>query len=163
MRIFVLIVEHHNGHDVYPCASYKRALDRLDQYVLEWWGSTRGRIASEVAPATPGDPATMTQDERINDHSSITGVTSAGSSMRSRIGNCWSDGAGVRSDKIHPDLDDDYLGRPSTDPVPTTHRSTARLGASNRTGPCQPNHRWWCLRSRRGPFAVPGKDEGCRP
>ena len=67
MRIFVLIVEHHNGHDVYPCASYKRALDRLDQYVLEWWGSTRGRIASEVAPATPGDPATMTQDERIND------------------------------------------------------------------------------------------------
>ena len=162
MRIFVLIVEHHNGHDVYPCASYKRALDRLDQYVLEWWGGTGGRIASEVAPATPGDPATMTQDERIRTHSSITGVTSAGSSMRSRIGNCWSDGAGVRSDKIHPDLDDDYLGRPSTEPVHNSPIDGSPRGfQSNRPLPAEPPV--VVLAIAPGAVRGAGKDEGCRP
>ena len=64
-KVYILIVAHEHGRDVYPCASDERAWQRLDDYVQEWWSSTRGRIASEVVPATPGDPTTMTQQERI--------------------------------------------------------------------------------------------------
>jgi hypothetical protein len=65
MQITILITEHHNGRDVYPCATYERAWERLDQYVLEWWGSARGKIASERVAPTPGNPASMTRDQRI--------------------------------------------------------------------------------------------------
>jgi hypothetical protein len=64
-KIFILIVEHHNGRDVYPCATEERAWQRLDDYVQEWWSSTRGKIASDVVDPTPGDPTTMTQAQRI--------------------------------------------------------------------------------------------------
>jgi hypothetical protein len=33
---------------------------------MEWWPSTRGAIACEVLPPTPGDPATMTREQRID-------------------------------------------------------------------------------------------------
>jgi hypothetical protein len=47
--------EHFNGRDVYPCASYERAWERLDQYVREWWTRGGGRI--------PPDPP---KDEGLN-------------------------------------------------------------------------------------------------
>jgi hypothetical protein len=65
MQITILICEHHNGRNVYPCSTLERALECLDRYVLEWWSSTRGRIASEYMDPTPGDPHSMTRDQRI--------------------------------------------------------------------------------------------------
>ena len=62
-KIFILIVEHHHGRDVYPCASYETAWERLDEYVQEFWNSSGGHIPPD-AP-TPGDPKAMTQQERI--------------------------------------------------------------------------------------------------
>ena len=50
---------------MYPCATYERGWERLDQYVLEWWGSARGKIASERVAPTPGNPTSMTRDQRI--------------------------------------------------------------------------------------------------
>jgi hypothetical protein len=50
---------------IYVYNTFERARSKLDAYVLEWWNSTRGRIASEHIDPTPGDPATMTQEQRI--------------------------------------------------------------------------------------------------
>lgn len=50
---------------MYPCCTEERAWQRLDEYVCEWWSTTRGRIASEVVDPTPGDPKAMTQEQRI--------------------------------------------------------------------------------------------------
>ncbi len=62
-KVWILIVDHHNGRDVYPCANYERAWEKLDAYVQEFWNSSGGRIPPD--PPTPGDPKTMTQEQRI--------------------------------------------------------------------------------------------------
>jgi hypothetical protein len=65
MKVRILIIDHHNGRDLYPCTSFERAEQRLDQYVQKWWHSTRGQIASEYVDPTPGDPSSMTRERRI--------------------------------------------------------------------------------------------------
>jgi hypothetical protein len=64
--IWILILDHHNGRNVYAAATYDRAYSRLDEYVLEWWHSTRGAIATEHMEPPPGDPTSMTPEERID-------------------------------------------------------------------------------------------------
>jgi hypothetical protein len=65
VKIYILVIEHEHGRDIYPCASDERAWQRLDEYVSEWWDDTRGRIASERVDPTAGDLASMTRQERI--------------------------------------------------------------------------------------------------
>ena len=49
LKVFILITEHHNGRNVYPCSSYERAWARLDQYVQEFWNSSGGHIPPDSA------------------------------------------------------------------------------------------------------------------
>jgi hypothetical protein len=63
MKIWILVVEHHNGRDLFPCSSYERAWKRLDEYVQDFWSSSGGHIPPD--PPTPGDPASMTAEARI--------------------------------------------------------------------------------------------------
>jgi hypothetical protein len=63
LKVFILVTEHHNGRNVYPCSSYERAWARLDQYVQEFWNSSGGHIPPD--PPTPGDPKTIPQEQRI--------------------------------------------------------------------------------------------------
>ena len=86
MKVWILVVEHHNGRDLYPCASYDRAWEKLELACLqEFWHSSGGHIPPD--PPTPGDPTSMTAEERIETFSSI-GRTSGTNSMRSRNITC---------------------------------------------------------------------------
>jgi hypothetical protein len=67
-KVWILILDHHNGRDVYAASSFHVAYDRLDEYVMEWWSSTRGSIASERMDPPPGDPASMTPEAFFDYH-----------------------------------------------------------------------------------------------
>jgi len=64
-EVWILICKHEAGRHIYPCESHEAALQLLDEYVTDWWGSTRGKIVSELVEATPGDPKRMSREECI--------------------------------------------------------------------------------------------------
>ena len=85
LKVFILITEHHNGRNVYPCSSYERAWARLDQYVQEFWNSSGGHPAQFRRPLAIRRPYRRNSGSRC---STTTGSPSGWSRGRSRNTRC---------------------------------------------------------------------------
>lgn len=51
-KVYVLVIEHRHGEDLYVCRTTRGARKRLDAYVREWWDYEMGSFSM---PATESE------------------------------------------------------------------------------------------------------------